>query len=121
RMRGVAKVYLETSFQPMRDDLVRADRAGKAFVLFISDEVIRELSDPDFPEAVRGPALAMLGGLGAPDPSAEVIALADLFVRERARDARPGRGGRRAPRGGVGGPPNRLPVDVESEAPGQPE
>lgn len=97
----MAKVYLETSFfsqcVTIRTGAIDLGRRAtslnwwntqaKAFELFISDEVIRELSDPDFPDTVRGPALAMLSGLTAVDLSAEVAGLADLLVRERAMPA----------------------------------
>jgi hypothetical protein len=56
---------------------------SKAFELYISDEVIRELSDPNFPDAVRAPALAMLSGLNALPLTSEVASLAQVFVRER--------------------------------------
>ena len=58
-------------------------RHSKAFDLFISDEVIRELSDPNFPDAVRDPALAMLSGLNALPLNSEVASLAEVFVLER--------------------------------------
>lgn len=93
----MARVYLETSFfsqcVTIRTGAIDVGRRAtgeawwrrdaKAFELFISAEVIRELSDPDFPEAVRAPALAMLTGLPALDLDADVVALADLLVRER--------------------------------------
>jgi hypothetical protein len=93
----VAKVYLETSFfsecVTIRKGPIDLGRRAtslnwwqtqaKAFDLYISDEVIRELSDPDFPDAVRDPALAMLSGLGALALNAEAVALADLLVREK--------------------------------------
>ena len=39
------------------------DAQARKFELFISNEVVRELSSPDFPAQVRDPALAMLAGL----------------------------------------------------------
>jgi predicted nucleic acid-binding protein len=51
--------------------------------LYISREVVRELSSPDFPEAVRDPALAILRGLTLLPTTPEVIAFADLLVAER--------------------------------------
>ena len=56
---------------------------ARSFDLYISDEVIRELSDPDFPAQVRAPALAMLDGLSALDLNAEVVALAGVLAGER--------------------------------------
>jgi hypothetical protein len=93
----VAKVYLETSFfsecVTIRTGAIDLGRRAtslnwwqtqaKAFELFISDEVIRELSDPDFPDTVREPALAMMSGLAAVALGPEVGILADLLVRER--------------------------------------
>lgn len=93
----MAKVYLETSFfsecVTIRTGAIDQGRRATslnwwqtqahAFELFISDEVIRELSDQDFPDAVRTPALAMVNGLAAVALSPEVIGLADLLVRER--------------------------------------
>jgi hypothetical protein len=40
-------------------------KQSPAFGVFISNEVIRELSDPRFPNLVRNPAIAMLNGLVA--------------------------------------------------------
>lgn len=55
---------------------------ARRFDLFISDEVVRELSSPHFPAEVREPALAMLAGLPAIELNAEVIALADVLTRQ---------------------------------------
>ena len=93
----MASVYLETSFfsecatiRTGAIDIGRRETSlnwwktqASAFDLFVSDEVIRELSDTDFPDAVRDPALAMLEGLDVLALGAEVTALADLLVRER--------------------------------------
>jgi hypothetical protein len=92
----VDRVYLETTFfsecVTIRTGAIDVGRRAtslnwwrtyaRMFELYISDEVIRELSDPDFPAAVREPALAMLGGLNALELNAEVAALADLLARE---------------------------------------
>jgi hypothetical protein len=73
----VATVYLETSFFSecctiRTSEIARGRRAtslnwwgdyASKFDLYISREVVRELSSADFPEAVREPALAMLSGL----------------------------------------------------------
>jgi hypothetical protein len=48
--------------------------------LFISPEVVAELSDPEFQE--REAALAMLRGLTLLDTTPQALELADLFVRE---------------------------------------
>jgi hypothetical protein len=53
------------------------------FELYISREVVRELSSPDFPDAVREPALAMLKGLTLLPLTPEVVAFAELLVTER--------------------------------------
>lgn len=53
------------------------------FDLYISDEVIRELSDPDFPAEVRDPALEMLSGFSSIELNANVDALAGALVQER--------------------------------------
>jgi hypothetical protein len=101
KLLQTARVYLETSFfsecATIRTGAIdlgrRATSLGwwqtqaKSFDLFISNEVIRELSDPDFPNAVRAPALAMLSGLNALPLTAEVISLADLLVKERVMPA----------------------------------
>ena len=90
-------MYLETSFfsecVTIRTGAIDLGRRAtslnwwnthaKSFDLFISDEVIRELSDPGFPDIVRTPALAMLNGLNGLVLNAEVAALAELLVRER--------------------------------------
>ena len=97
----MARVYLETSFfsecGTIRQGAIDVGRRAtslkwwqaqaKLFDLFISDEVIRELSDPDFPDTVRTPALAMLAGLNALPLNAEVASFADLLVRERVMPA----------------------------------
>jgi hypothetical protein len=71
------KVYLETSFFSecctiRTGEIARGRRAtstnwwntqARRFELFISNEVVRELGSPDFPEEVRTPALAMLENL----------------------------------------------------------
>jgi len=51
--------------------------------LFISAEVVRELSSPDFPEEVRQPALDMLPGLGAVALDDAVIGFSEILVREK--------------------------------------
>jgi len=93
----ILKVYLETSFfneccTIRTGDIDRGRRAtslawwntqAPKFDLFISAEVVRELSNEDFPQAARDPALAMLRGLAIVPYSAEVASLADLLVRER--------------------------------------
>jgi hypothetical protein len=56
---------------------------SNAFDLFVSDEVVRELSDSAFPETVRRPALSMLRGLNVLDLDMTVPALAELLVREK--------------------------------------
>ena len=53
------------------------------FDLCISGEVVRELSSPDFPEAVRDPALAMLRGLTLLPSTPEVFSFAKTLVSER--------------------------------------
>ena len=69
----MSSVYLETSFFSecctiRTGEIARGRRAtslnwwetyARKFDLYISREVVRELSSPDFPEAVREPALAM--------------------------------------------------------------
>jgi hypothetical protein len=54
------------------------------FELFISREVVRELSSENFPAAVRDPAVAMLTGLTLLPLTVEVIAFAEILVAERA-------------------------------------
>lgn len=51
--------------------------------MYISREVVRELSSPDFPDAVGEPALAMLKGLTLLPSTPEVISFAELLVAER--------------------------------------
>jgi hypothetical protein len=57
-------------------------KQGSAFQLFVSDEVVRELSNPTFAAAKRSKALRMLRGLGVLELTEEVTALAELLVRE---------------------------------------
>jgi hypothetical protein len=56
---------------------------ARKFDLYISREVVRELSSPDFPEAVREPALAMLQGLTLLPSTPEVVSFAEMLVAER--------------------------------------
>jgi predicted nucleic acid-binding protein len=93
----VAKVYLETSFfsECVTERAGAIDKGRRAtslnwwrtqarkFELYISNEVIRELSDPVFPQRLRRSALGMLNGLGSVALNAEVSAMARLLVRER--------------------------------------
>jgi hypothetical protein len=63
------------------------NKHAAAFNLFISAEVIRELSSPDFPDGVRAPAQAMLSGMKALLLNEEVLGLAEILVRERVMPA----------------------------------
>jgi len=45
--------------------------------------VVRELSSPDFPDAVREPALAMLKGLTLLPSTLEVVSFAEMLVAEK--------------------------------------
>ena len=56
---------------------------AKKFDLYISGEVVRELTSPDFPDAVREPVLAMLRGLTLLPSTPEVVAFAELLVAQR--------------------------------------
>lgn len=92
----MATVYLETSFfsecatiRTGAIDLGRRqtslnwwDTQSKNFELFISAEVLRELSDPDFPAAVRDAALKMVSGLPALAMDSQVTGLAEVLVKE---------------------------------------
>src|SRR3990172_5888249 len=95
----MARVYLETSFFSMcvtsrTGDLDIGRRASsnlwwqtqaKHHDLFISPEVVRELSAPTFPN--RDQALAMLSGLSVLEFTSEVIDVADLLVSEKIMPA----------------------------------
>jgi hypothetical protein len=92
---GMTKVYLETSFFSLcvtaRTDPLDVGRRVSSslwwqtqashFDLFISPEVVRELSAPEFPSSTH--ALAMLQGLNVLEVTPEVIDLADLLVHEK--------------------------------------
>jgi len=92
----VSSVYLETSFfseccTVRTGEIARGRRAtslewwdsyAKRFDLYISGEVVRELTSPDFPDAVRDPALAMLRGLTLLPSTPEVVAFAELLVAQ---------------------------------------
>jgi len=92
----VSSIYLETSFFSecctiRTSDIARGRRAtslewwqtyAKKFDLYISGEVVRELASPDFPDAVREPALSMLHGLTLLPTTPEVVAFADVLVGE---------------------------------------
>jgi len=93
----VASVYLETSFfstcatirtSPL-DAVRRAtsvnwwNNQAKAFTLYVSPEVVRELLNPNFPATVRDPALEMLRGLNELAFTEEVSRVAGLLVGER--------------------------------------
>ena len=93
----MSSVYLETSFFSecctiRTTEIARGRRAtslnwwencAAKFDLYISPEVLRELSSDDFPEAVREPALGMLKGLTLLPVTPEVISFAELLVAER--------------------------------------
>ena len=93
----MSSVYLETSFFSecctiRTGDIARGRRASsllwwhrdaRRFELFISNEVVRELSSLEFPEAVRAPALEMLAGLPQLALTDEVLGVAAVLVRER--------------------------------------
>ena len=95
----MARVYLETSFfsacvTSRTGDLDIGRRASsnlwwrsqaKHHDLFISPEVVRELSAPTFPNGDK--ALTMLSGLTALEFTVEVIELADVLVREKVMPA----------------------------------
>ena len=88
----MSSVYLETSFFSecctiRTSEIARGRRAtslnwweiyARKFDLYISREVVRELSSPDFPEAVREPALAMLKGLTLLPSTPEAISFAEM-------------------------------------------
>jgi len=90
-------VYLETSFFSecctiRTGEIARGRRAtslnwwenyASKFDLYVSREVVRELSSGDFPAAVREPALAMLTGLRLLPSTPEVVSFAELLVAER--------------------------------------
>lgn len=90
-------VYLETSFFSecctiRTGEIARGRRAtslnwwetyAPKFDLYISGEVIRELSSADFPKAVREPALAMLKGLTSLPFTPEVLSFAQILVDEK--------------------------------------
>jgi hypothetical protein len=93
----VSSIYLETSFFSecctiRTSEIARGRRAtslewwqndAPKFDLYISGEVVRELSSPDFPQAVSEPALAMLTGLTLLPATPEVVSFAELLVAER--------------------------------------
>ena len=90
-------VYLETSFFSecctiRTGEIARGRRAtslnwcekyASKFDLYVSREVVRELSSGDFPAAVREPALTMLNGLKLLPSTSEVVSFAELLVAER--------------------------------------
>lgn len=92
----MSSVYLETSFFSecctiRTGEIARGRRAtsldwwrndASRFELFVSREVVRELSSPDFPDAVRKPALEMLKGLTLLPTTPDVAHFADLLVAE---------------------------------------
>jgi hypothetical protein len=91
------KVYLETSFFSecctiRNSDIARGRRAtslkwwttqSRKFELFVSDEVARELGQPNFPDTVRRPALTMLTNLPMLDLNQDVYGTASVLVAER--------------------------------------
>lgn len=90
-------IYLETSFFSecctiRTGEIARGRRAtslrwwendARKFDLYVSREVVRELSSPDFPAAVREPALGMLNGLTLLPTTPESVAFAEMLVSER--------------------------------------
>ena len=95
----MAEVYVETSFfgacvTDRSSEKIIGWRASsnewwmtqrKHHDIFISGEVIRELSAADFPNRDR--AMALLARLNVPDLTSEVEQLADLMVREKVMPA----------------------------------
>lgn len=95
----MTKVYLETSFfsacvstrtttkslywREVSNEWWTADAAR--YDLFVSGEVIAELSAPTFPQRER--ALAMVRGLAMLEISEEVLGLAEVLVREKVMPA----------------------------------
>lgn len=91
----MARVYLDTSFfsacVSTRTDhrsivwkessLAWWETQVHRHELFISGEVVTELSAPEFPQSEKG--LAMLTGLNLLPLSAEVMGLAEILVREK--------------------------------------
>lgn len=91
----MARVYLETSFfstcvstRTTTKSLYWRDTSTEWWTveaprheLFVSGEVITELSDPAFPQ--REEALQMVRGLPILELSEEVIGLAEVLVREK--------------------------------------
>jgi hypothetical protein len=100
----VAKVYLETSFfsacVSTRSDPKTAgwrvtsnewwETQARHHELFISAEVIAELSAHEFPN--RSSAVAMVAGLNVLDLTREIGAFAELLVAERVMPAPANRG-----------------------------
>ena len=93
----MTSVYLETSFFSecctiRTSEIARGRRAtslswwkhdASKFDLYVSGEVVRELSSHDFRPEVREPALAMLRGLTLLPTTPEVISFAEMLVNER--------------------------------------
>ena len=93
----VTSVYLETSFfsqcatiRKNAVDVVRRQTSlswwksnAKAFDLYLSPEVVRELSSLHFPSVVRNAALKMIRGLNTLAFTEEVAVTAELLVHER--------------------------------------
>ncbi len=98
-IQRVARVYLETSFfsacvssrttpksvgwRATSNDWWETQR--EKHELFISDEVVVELENPEFPE--RDAALEMLQGLGLLELTPEIRGLAEVLVREKLMPA----------------------------------
>lgn len=95
----MAKVYLETSFVSAcvtaRTDAGSVYRKRVSlewwatqrhgYDLWVSDEVVTELSQPNYPH--RGDALAFIGGIGALAVTAEVTGLARILIDQRVMPA----------------------------------
>ena len=91
----MAKVYLETSFfstcvsmrttpksMGWRDTSIEWWKTqAPRHELYVSNEVVAELSSPEFPQSTA--ALAMLRGLKLLDLTLEVQGLAEILVREK--------------------------------------
>lgn len=97
----MSSIYLETSFFSecctiRASDIARGrratstewwDRYARQFDLYVSREVVRELSSSEFPDVVRGPALEMLRGLTMLPLTPEVGAFAQMLVAEKVMPA----------------------------------
>ena len=106
-----------TIIQAWRDFTVALWEQRDRYEFIVSDETLRELLDPAYPEDKRLLCLALVADLPRLAVTSEVQSLADYYVQEMAMPSDDY--GERVPFSPGHLVPYRIPVDVELQAPSQ--